>query len=65
MCMRCNALSRRSLLIGGGVLAGSLATGVAQARIRPADMVPLIGPGFRPTDTDEKGLWQLMDRAEE
>jgi predicted Zn-dependent protease len=63
--MRCNALSRRSLLIGGGVLAGSLATGVAQARIRPADMVPLIGPGFRPTDTDEKGLWSQMDRAEE
>jgi predicted Zn-dependent protease len=28
-------------------------------------MVPLIGPGFQPTDTDEKGLWQLMDRAEE
>jgi len=65
MCTRCNALTRRSLLIGGGVLAGSLATGVAQARIRPADMVPLIGPGFRPTDTDEKGLWSQMDRAEE
>ncbi|GAA4739382.1 hypothetical protein GCM10023264_00390 [Sphingomonas daechungensis] len=42
-----------------------LATGSAQARTSPADMVPLIGPGFRPTDTDEKGLWQLMDRAEE
>jgi predicted Zn-dependent protease len=53
------------MLIGGGVLAGSLATGVAQARIRPAEMVPLIGPGFRPTDTDEKGLWSQMDRVEE
>src|SRR3546814_16059888 len=31
----------------------------------PADMVPLIGPGFKPTDEDEKGLWQLVDRAEE
>ena len=39
-----------SLLAGGGVAAASLATGAAQARIRPADMVPLIGPGYRPTD---------------
>ena len=65
MCMRCLELSRRSLLIGGGAAAAALGTGVAQARIRPADMGPLIGPGFRPTDADEKGLWQLMDRAEE
>ena len=64
MCMRCD-ISRRSLLAGGGVLAASLATGAAQARIRPADMVPLIGPGYRPTETDEKGIWQLMDRVEE
>ena len=28
-------------------------------------MVPLIGPGFSPTDKDEKGLWQEMERAEE
>jgi predicted Zn-dependent protease len=65
MCMRCVELSRRSLLIGGGAAAAALTTGVAQARTRPADMEPLIGPGFRPTDEDEKGLWQLMDRAEE
>ncbi len=61
---RCE-ISRRSLLIGGGAAAASLATGVAQARILPANMVPLIGPGFRPTDTDEIGLWGLMDRVEE
>jgi predicted Zn-dependent protease len=65
MCSRCFELDRRSLLAGGGALAATMATGIAQARVRPADMVPLIGPGFRPTDTDEKGLWQLMDRAEE
>jgi len=64
MCIRCE-ISRRSLLAGGGALAASLATGVANARIRPGDMVPLIGPGFRPTDPDEKGLWQQMDRVEE
>ncbi len=65
MCFSCCELNRRSLLIGGGAAAASLATGVAQARIRPADMHPLIGPGFRPTDRDEIGLWQQMDRVEE
>ncbi len=65
MCIRCAEISRRSLLVGGGAVAASMAAGVAQARTRPADMVPLIGPGFKPTDEDEKGLWQLMDRAEE
>jgi predicted Zn-dependent protease len=58
-------LDRRSLLVGGGVAAVSLTTGIAQARIRPADMQPLVGPGFRPTDTDELGLWQQMQRVEE
>jgi beta-barrel assembly-enhancing protease len=58
-------LTRRSLLVGGGVAAASLTTGVARARIRPQDMVPLVGPGFRPTDKDEQGLWKEMERAEE
>ena len=65
MCWRCNQVSRRSLLAGGGIAAASLATGVAQARIKPASMVPLIGPGFKPTDKDEMGLWQQMERVEE
>jgi beta-barrel assembly-enhancing protease len=64
MCVRC-AMSRRSLLVGGGIAAASLATGVAGARILPKDMIPLVGPGFKPTDTDEIGLWGLMDRVEE
>ncbi len=64
MCFRCE-LNRRSLLVGGGVAAATLTTGVAQARIRPADMQPLIGPGFRPVDRDEIGLWQQMARVEE
>jgi len=64
MCVRCE-MSRRAVLAGGGVLAASLATGVAEARIRPADMRPLIGPGYRPTERDEIGLWQQMERAEE
>ena len=65
MCARCLEMSRRSLLIGGGVAAASLTTGVAEARVLPADMVPLVGKGFKPVDKDEQGIWQLMDRAEE
>jgi predicted Zn-dependent protease len=63
--MRCAEISRRSLLIGGGVAAATLHAGVAHARVRPADMVPLVGPGFKPTDRDEIGLWQQMERVEE
>ncbi|MEO6256053.1 MAG: hypothetical protein ABIO69_04520, partial [Sphingomicrobium sp.] len=58
-------VDRRALLVGGGAVAASLATGVASARINPADMRPLIGPGYRPTDRDEIGLWQQMERVEE
>jgi predicted Zn-dependent protease len=64
MCIRCE-ISRRTLLVGGGAAATALATGVANARVRPADMVPLIGPGFKPTDKDEQGLWKEMERVEE
>jgi hypothetical protein len=65
MCIRCLEISRRSLLVGGGAAAAALHTGVANARIRPQDMVPLVGPGYRPTDRDEIGLWKDMDRVEE
>lgn len=65
MCLRCLEVSRRAMLLGGAAAAAAIQTGVAQARIRPQDMVPLIGPGFRPTDRDEMGLWKEMDRAEE
>ena len=65
MCLRCLEMNRRALLVGGGAMAASLGTGVAQARISPAAMQPLIGPGFRPTDKDEIGLWQQMERVEE
>jgi len=65
MCARCFEVSRRSLLIGGGAAAAALTTGIAEARVLPKDMVPLVGPGYKPTDKDEQGIWQLMDRAEE
>ena len=65
MCLRCYELNRRALLAGGGLAAASLATGAAQARIRPADMQPLIGAGFKPTERDEIGLWHQIERVEE
>ena len=65
MCGRCLELTRRSVLVGGGIAAAATQTGVAQARIRPQDMVPLVGAGFKPTDRDEQGLWREMDRVEE
>lgn len=65
MRLRCHEVSRRAMLLGGAAAAASVHSGIAQARIRPQDMVPLIGPGFRPTDRDEMGLWKEMERAEE
>ena len=65
MCIRCLEVTRRSLLLGGGAAAAALHTGIAEARVPPQDMVPLIGPGYRPTERDEQGLWKEMDRAEE
>src|SRR6478736_8495858 len=65
MCARCLEVTRRTLLLGGGAAAAALHTGVANARIRPQDMVPLIGPGYRPTERDELGLWKEMERVEE
>jgi len=58
-------LSRRGALGGAGALTACLATGVARARVLPKEMVPLIGPGYRAVDQDEKGMWQQMDRVEE
>ncbi|MFL6754087.1 MAG: hypothetical protein ACJ8FI_04350, partial [Sphingomicrobium sp.] len=65
MCIRCLEVTRRSLLVGGGAAAAAFHTGVAEARVRPQDMVPQVGPGYRPTERDEQGLWKEMERAEE
>ena len=63
MCRRC--LTRRGLLLGASASAAALHAGIATARVNPVDMVPLIGPGFKPTDKDEQGLWNEMERVEE
>ncbi|HVJ70940.1 MAG TPA: M48 family metalloprotease [Sphingomicrobium sp.] len=59
------AFNRRALLGGAGAMAAALSAGAANARILPRDMDPLIGPGYRAVDQDEKGLWLLMERVEE
>ncbi|WP_344697183.1 M48 family metallopeptidase [Sphingomonas rosea] len=43
----------------------ALLAGPAVARIAPASLKPLIGPGYKAVDQDEKGLWQQMERVEE
>jgi predicted Zn-dependent protease len=58
-------LSRRTLLGAGAALASASVTGVANARVLPKDMTPLIGRGYRAVDEDEKGMWQMMERVEE
>lgn len=58
-------LTRRALLAGGGASAALLASGAGQARISPNSLQPLVGPGYRPTDRDELGLWAQMQRVEE
>ena len=57
-------MSRRAVLAGGCLCCAGLA-GTAQARISPAAMTPLIAPGYRPQETDEKGLWSQYDRIEQ
>jgi predicted Zn-dependent protease len=57
-------LTRRGMLAGGGAAVAGLATGIAQSRILPRNMVPLVGPGHRPVDKDELGMWQQMERVE-
>ena len=65
MCMNCLEISRRALLVGAGASAAALHAGMASAQIKPQDMAPLVGPGFKPTEQDEQGLWHEMDRVEE
>ena len=60
-----SVIDRRAMLGGVGALAASFGTGIASARIPPRDMPALIGPGYRPVDADEKGLWQQVERVEE
>lgn len=58
-------LSRRAVLGGLGCACCMGLAGLADARISPRSMTPLITAGYRPTETDEKGLWQQYERVEQ
>jgi predicted Zn-dependent protease len=60
-------LTRRTLIGGMGCLCcgGLPALAHAQQRVTPASMQPLVGPGHRPTDVDERGMWQQYERVEQ
>lgn len=58
-----HTLSRRLFLAGLGAGSASLASGMAFAA-PPQALEPLVGPGYTPTDEDEKGMWAMMERVE-
>lgn len=60
-----HAFNRRALLGGFGCACCAGLVGTAEARISPSSMTPLIRAGYRPTETDEKGMWQQMERVEQ
>ena len=58
-------LTRRMLMGGLGCACCAGLTGIAEARIAPGSMTPLIARGYRPTEKDEQGLWQQYERVEQ
>lgn len=57
--------SRRAVLGGACACAFHARAGAADARIHPAAMTALAPVGFRPTERDERGMWQSCERLEE
>ncbi|WP_260483891.1 M48 family metalloprotease [Sphingomicrobium flavum] len=59
-------IDRRQLLKTGAAAGiGVALTGAAAAPTDPAEMVPLVTPGYTPTDADEVAMWKEMERVEE
>ena len=56
--------SRRHFLLGAGGCAACM-SGLAQARLLPTDLDPLIDVGYEPVDADERGIWQSMEQIED
>lgn len=58
-------ISRRQLLSQG--LCGCLMCGAAGvgAKPLPTDLQPLMASNYQPSDADERGLWQSLERLEE
>lgn len=58
--------SHRRLVLRGLCACALYATArSALARVLPSQLTPLVSPGYKPTDTDERGIWQACDRLEE
>lgn len=56
---------RRYVLRGGAAcMACAIAAPAFAATEAAGSLPPLIGPGYRPVDTDEKGLWMQVDEQE-
>ena len=58
-------LTRRGILGGFGCACCAGVVGIAEARIPPQSMDPLITSGYRPTEKDEQGLWHRYERVEQ
>ena len=58
-------ITRRAALLGLGCACCAGLALPAEARIRPSDMRALVGPGYRPTEEDERGMWQQYERFEQ
>lgn len=57
-------MTTRRAVIAGAVCGCAFPGAAKGARIRPAAMQALVGPGYRPVDADERGLWQDFARLE-
>lgn len=56
--------SRRQFMLGVGGCAACM-SGLTHARVLPTDLEPLIPAGYRPSDADERGIWQSIEQIEE
>lgn len=56
--------SRRQFMLGVGGCAACM-SGLANARVLPTDLAPLIPAGYEPSDADERGIWQSIEKIEE
>jgi len=56
--------SRRHFLLGAGGCAACM-SGLGHARVLDTELQPLIDVGYEPVDTDERGMWQSMEKIEE
>ncbi len=57
-------MTTRRAVVAGCVCGCAFAGAARSARVRPAQMQALVGPGYRPADADERGMWHDFARLE-